>query len=110
MAGSASARAQKWEDLNVTKDEVDRIGKALKDENFRKLFAEYAEEISDPKNREIYEREIAQMEGDRGMDVQFIHPQPGMCLPRTSRILDMHARPGPLHHPLDKHFSLHPFS
>lgn len=74
MAGSNDDR---WKDLDITKDEVDRIGKALKDEKFRKMFVEYAEEISDPKNREVYEKEIAQMEADRGMDVQFIHPKPG---------------------------------
>lgn len=68
---------ERWKDLDITKDEVDRIGKALKNEEFRKMFLDYAQEISDPKNREIYENEIAQMESERGMDVQFIHPQPG---------------------------------
>lgn len=68
---------ERLEDLNITKDEVDRIGEALKDESFRKLFVEYAEEIADPKNRELYEKEIAMMEAERGMDVQFVHPVPG---------------------------------
>lgn len=74
---ASSPKEDRWKDLDITKDEVDRIGKALKDEKFRKMFVEYAEEISDPKNREIYEQEIAQMEAERGMDVQFIHPKPG---------------------------------
>lgn len=73
----SSQSEDRWKDLNITEDEVDRIGKALKDEKFRKMFVEYAEEISDPKNRELYEKEIAQMEAEKGMDVQFIHPKPG---------------------------------
>lgn len=39
------------EDLNLTKDELDRFSKAFKEEEFRKLFREYAEEINDPENR-----------------------------------------------------------
>lgn len=78
---------ERWKDLDITKDEVDRIGKALKNEEFRKMFLDYAKEISDPKNREIYEQEIAQMEGERGMDVQFIHPKPGKL---TIQILPVH--------------------
>lgn len=74
---ATNEKSDRWKDMDITKDEVDRIGKALKDEQFRKMFLEYAEEISDPKNRETYEQEIAQMEADRGMDVQFIHPKPG---------------------------------
>lgn len=39
------------EDLNLTKEELDKFSKAFKDEEFRKLFREYAEEINDPENR-----------------------------------------------------------
>ncbi|XP_046567374.1 LOW QUALITY PROTEIN: protein kintoun-like [Haliotis rubra] len=72
--------SKKLEDLNVTQDELKRIGDALKDENFRKLFLEYAQEISDPENRRLYEQEISQMENERGMNVEFIHPKPGHVL------------------------------
>ncbi|CAF0891566.1 unnamed protein product, partial [Didymodactylos carnosus] len=41
---------------------------------------EYAEEISDPKNRELYEKEIESIENQRGMNVTFIHPNPGHVL------------------------------
>ncbi|XP_071078867.1 protein kintoun-like [Haliotis cracherodii] len=74
------ASKTKLEDLNVSQDELKRIGDALKDENFRKLFLEYAQEISDPENRRLYEQEISQMENERGMNVQFIHPKPGHVL------------------------------
>ncbi|XP_033647189.1 protein kintoun-like [Asterias rubens] len=67
-------------DLDVTKDEVERITKALKDEKFRQLFFEYAQEISDPENRKKYEEEIAQLERNRGSDVVFVNPEPGYVI------------------------------
>ena len=39
-------------DLKLTSDEVAKLQKAFKDPEFCKLFKEYADEISDPKNRE----------------------------------------------------------
>lgn len=74
------ASKDRLDDLNLSSDEVKRIGEALKNEEFRKLFVEYAQEISDPENRKKYEEEIAQMENERGMNVQFVHPQPGHCI------------------------------
>ena len=71
---------KKLEDLNLTSDELSRLNKAFKDEKFCKMFAEYAEEISDPENRRRYEEEIALLERDRGMDVKFIQPEPGYVL------------------------------
>ncbi|KAL5009024.1 hypothetical protein ScPMuIL_014605 [Solemya velum] len=74
------ASKEKWEDLNLSNDEIKRLGEALKDEKFRKLFVEYAEEISNPENRRLYEEDIRRMENDRGSDIQFIHPEPGHVL------------------------------
>lgn len=65
----------KLEELNLTRDEINRLGKALKDDKFRELLSEYAAEISDPENKRRYEEEITQLEKDRGMNVQFIHPE-----------------------------------
>ncbi|MBN3278295.1 KTU protein, partial [Polyodon spathula] len=72
--------SSKLEDLNLTSDEIDRFSKAFKDEKFRALLRDYAEEISSPENRKKYEQEIAMMEQERGVDVKFIHPQPGHAL------------------------------
>ncbi|XP_059174324.1 protein kintoun-like [Physella acuta] len=72
-----------FDDLNLSRDEVKRLGEALKDEQFRKLLVEYAEEISNPENRRKAEEEIAMLENERGMNVQFIHPQPGYVLKTT---------------------------
>ena len=33
--------------------EVDKLSKALKDDEFRKLFFDYAKEISDPENKQV---------------------------------------------------------
>lgn len=69
-----------FDGIDVTADEVQRIEKALKNEEFRKLFVEYAQEISDPENKRKYEEELAELEKSRGMDVKFLHPKPGYVL------------------------------
>lgn len=66
----------KLEELQLTTDEITRFSKALKDEKFREILHEYAEEISKPENKKIYEDEITQLEKERGMNVQFVHPKP----------------------------------
>lgn len=78
------ASAKTFEDLDLSKEELKRIETALKDEKFRKMFIEYAEEISNPENRKRYEEEIAMLENERGMDIQFVNPEPGHVLKTTS--------------------------
>ncbi|XP_064541487.1 protein kintoun [Drosophila montana] len=68
------------EKLDITTDEFDRIRQALSNEEFRKLFFDYVDEIQDPENRKLYEKEITQLEKERGVDVTFIHPQPGFVV------------------------------
>ncbi|XP_045165132.2 protein kintoun-like [Mercenaria mercenaria] len=77
------ASSKTFEDLDLSREEIKRIETALKDEKFRKMFIEYAEEISNPENRRIYEEEIAMLENERGMDVQFVNPEPGHVLKTT---------------------------
>ncbi|XP_051875337.1 protein kintoun [Pristis pectinata] len=74
------ASASKLEELELTREEVDRFSAALKDEKFRKMLSEYAEEISKPENKKKYEEEITQLEKERGVDVKFVHPIPGHVL------------------------------
>ncbi|XP_067310892.1 protein kintoun [Pseudorasbora parva] len=74
----------KLEELNLTRDEMNRFGEALKDETFRELLREYAAEIADPENRRRYEQEITQMEQERGVHAQFIHPEPHHVLKTRS--------------------------
>ncbi|KAG5265535.1 hypothetical protein AALO_G00243550 [Alosa alosa] len=66
----------KLQEMDLTSDEISRLSKALKDETFRKMLHEYAEEISNPENKNKYEEEIKLLEKERGMDVQFLHPKP----------------------------------
>ncbi|XP_076767169.1 PIH1 domain-containing protein Nop17-like isoform X2 [Xylocopa sonorina] len=73
-------RRQNWEDLEVTKEELKNLTECLKQEEFRKLLIEYAEEVTDPENRKIYEKEITQLEKERGVDVTFVNPEPGYVI------------------------------
>ncbi|MEE6492368.1 hypothetical protein FKM82_016559 [Ascaphus truei] len=77
------ATEAKPEELSLSRQEVQRLSQAFQDPKFRELFAEYAQEISHPESRRQYEEEICLMEMERGMDIKFIHPQPGHVL-RTS--------------------------
>ncbi|EDO37801.1 predicted protein [Nematostella vectensis] len=74
-------------EFRMTKEEVDKLEKAMKNEEFRKLLVEYAQEISDPENKKRYEEEIRQMENERGMDVKFVNPEEGFVV-KTTRETD----------------------
>ncbi|CAF1225440.1 unnamed protein product [Rotaria sordida] len=80
IMSSSSSFEDKLKDLNLSNDELKRFSDAFQNEEFRKLFVEYAEELNDPKNRELYEKEIRAVEEQRGSDVTFIHPKPGHVL------------------------------
>ncbi|XP_038864697.1 protein kintoun-like [Salvelinus namaycush] len=70
----------KLKDLNITPDEIGRFTKAFQNEEFRKMLHEYAEEISKPENKKKYEEEIKLLEQERGVDIQFVHPEPYRAL------------------------------
>lgn len=80
----SSSLRDRLDEMNLTSDEVKRLSDAFKKEEFRKLFAEYAEEISNPENRALYEEEIRQLEKERGMEVKFVRPEPGYVLKTTA--------------------------
>ncbi|XP_070509498.1 protein kintoun isoform X2 [Chironomus tepperi] len=73
-----------WEKLQVTRDEVEKIGDALKQKEFRQLLVDYCEEISDPENRKLYEKEITELEKERGVDITFINPEPCYVIKTSS--------------------------
>lgn len=75
-----NSRKQDWENLEISREELETITDHLKKDEFRKLLIEYAEEVSDPENRRIYEKEIAQLEKERGVDVTFVNPEPGYVI------------------------------
>lgn len=68
------------ERLQLSRDEFRNITKCLKDEEFRKLFAEYCEELSNPENRRQFEEELKQLEAERGYDIKFVKPLPGYVI------------------------------
>nr|XP_039270980.1 protein kintoun-like [Styela clava] len=70
--------------LDLTDDEIKRLGECMKDDKFMDLLRDYTMAISDPENKKKYEEEIAMLEIERGNDVKFIHPCPGHVL-KTSR-------------------------
>ncbi|KAF3423902.1 hypothetical protein E2986_00073 [Frieseomelitta varia] len=69
-----------WEELDVTREELNNLTECLKKEEFRKLLIEYVEEVTDPKNVEVYQNEITQLEKKRGVDVTFISPRPSYVI------------------------------
>lgn len=73
----------KLKEFNMTVDEIDRLTKAFKDEKFREMLRDYAQELSDPENKKRYEEEIKILEQERGNTIEFIHPTPFKAL-RTS--------------------------
>ncbi|XP_075220239.1 PIH1 domain-containing protein Nop17-like [Lycorma delicatula] len=80
MASFQTRQHKSFEDLEITKDELNQIGDALKKEEFRKLLHDYVDEITDPENQKLFEKEITELERERGNDVTFIHPSPGYVI------------------------------
>lgn len=72
-----------WDRLDITHDELNRFTNAFKSDEFRKLFADYCNEITDPENRRVYEAELKQLEAERGIDIKFINPEPGFVIKTT---------------------------
>ena len=54
------ARKKKFEELNISRDEINNIGQALQKEEFRKLFVEYCEEVTNPDNKKQFQHELGQ--------------------------------------------------
>ena len=71
------------QNFDFSNHEVSNIQKALKDETFVKLLADYAKELSDPATKARYEAEIAEYEGERGYSVTFLHPKSGYVIKET---------------------------
>lgn len=63
-----------------SKEDLSLLARSLQDEQFRALFSEYAKEVCEPENQKQFERELKQMEKERGVEAVFIHPSPGFVL------------------------------
>lgn len=71
---------EQLKELDLTAEEMERLGNAFKEKTFRDLFFEYAQELSDPENKRRYEEELKVLERNRGNTIEFIHPEPVKAL------------------------------
>merc|ERR1719201_1473642 len=73
-------------DKPMTQEEVSMIGKAKK-KKFRGLMQEYVDEVSDPANREEYDKYLSELEAKREIPkgMELLRPEVGMCVQTTLR-------------------------
>lgn len=64
----------------MTAEETARFQKSLESTEFRNLFFDYMNELSDPAKRALYEKELTMLEQERGVEATWIHPAPEYCL------------------------------
>ncbi|CAA9998604.1 unnamed protein product [Nesidiocoris tenuis] len=76
--------------IDMSKRELNDLKEAFKKDKFKELFKEYIDEVNDPKNQAIYEKELLQLEKERGADSTFLRPSPGYVI-RTSAEGDCQA-------------------
>ncbi|OAJ41567.1 hypothetical protein BDEG_25142 [Batrachochytrium dendrobatidis JEL423] len=69
-----NTKADDGNKVTMTADELKRFQESFKDKEFRTLFFDYMNELSDPKNREIYEHELSMLESEKGNDVRYVKP------------------------------------
>lgn len=65
---------------SLSRTDLESIQEAMKQKKFRDLLAEYCEEVRDPANQAIYQKEMTQLEKERGYDVTFINPKGGYVI------------------------------
>ena len=78
----ASKESNGSEKLHLTREEKDRIEKALDKKEFRDLMVNYVDEISDPKHKAEQDEYIRQLESQNGVPEgkKIIRPLPGFVL------------------------------
>lgn len=68
------------EETQITREDLENFQDALKNKKFRDLLVDYCEEIRDPANQALYQKEMTQLEKERGYDVTFINPKGGYVI------------------------------
>ncbi|XP_023940903.2 protein kintoun [Bicyclus anynana] len=68
------------EESTLSRSDLETIQDAMKNKKFRELLSEYCDEIRDPANQAIYQKEMTQLEKERGYDVTFINPKGGYVI------------------------------
>jgi hypothetical protein len=106
-SGDESAREEQarsnLDALKLSSDEVSKFETAFKDPAFKQMFAEYAAEISDPKNKaesDLYLRQLEyenKVESVYGKGVQLVIPAPGFVVKTADKTTGRKARsPSPV--------------
>jgi dynein assembly factor 2, axonemal len=72
------------DNFEMTSDELSTFESQLRDPTFKALFFDYLKDLKDPKNKLLYEQEIAKLEAENGSQVKFINPLPGFCIKTTN--------------------------
>mgnify|MGYP002031835041 CR=1 FL=1 len=77
-----AAMARNDSELDLSEEEQNKFTKAFQDKEFRKMMAEYVDEISDPKHRAEQDAYIREMEakGETPKDKRVIHPSAGFVV------------------------------
>ena len=67
---------------DLTTDDVSRINKAMKSEQFGNLMQDYLDEISDPNHRGEYDQYMEQLEakGELPDGMELLRCEPGFCV------------------------------
>ncbi|XP_078463178.1 protein kintoun [Lampetra planeri] len=86
--GDAAGPWGRVEALGVTREEAARLGRAMRDPEFRDLLMEHARELQEPATRA---RRWPELERERGVDVTFLHISPGYVLKGFIRDSDQHS-------------------
>lgn len=68
------------EESTLTRADLEALQDAMKNKKFRDLLTEYCDEVRDPANQAIYQKEMTQLEKERGYDVTFINPKGGYVI------------------------------
>ncbi|CAH2086602.1 unnamed protein product [Euphydryas editha] len=68
------------EESTLTRADLEAIQDAMKNKKFRDLLTEYCDEVRNPANQAIYQKEMTQLEKERGYDVTFINPKGGYVI------------------------------
>lgn len=78
--------------LNLSEDEAKNFNKAFSDPEFLKMFGDYVQEISDPRNRmenDMYLRQVeseGRVEDVYGKGVELIMPKAGLCIKTCAKM------------------------
>jgi hypothetical protein len=100
MINSVDDCVKALDGMDLTPDEVSRFGKAFKDPEFLKMFADYAKEISDPAAKAETDAYLKQVEAEgRTKEVYGDVRAPILIHMRTSR----RARGTPARHCASRH-------